>query len=83
MSAAAEAVSNNAPQIAVEVDHVTKIYPGGVEALNDMTIQFPRGELTSLLGPSGCGKTTTAMVGTDFIGDDLAQLLGAGLVGAL
>jgi phosphoenolpyruvate carboxykinase (GTP) len=24
--------------------------------------------------PSGCGKTTTAMTGTDFIGDDLAQL---------
>jgi phosphoenolpyruvate carboxykinase (GTP) len=24
--------------------------------------------------PSGCGKTTTAMVGTDFIGDDLAQI---------
>ena len=23
--------------------------------------------------PSGCGKTTTAMVGTDFVGDDLAQ----------
>ena len=58
MSAAAEAVSNNAAQIAVEVDHVTKIYPGGVEALNDMTIHFPKGELTSLLGPSGCGKTT-------------------------
>jgi phosphoenolpyruvate carboxykinase (GTP) len=24
--------------------------------------------------PSGCGKTTTAMVGDDFIGDDLAQI---------
>jgi len=24
--------------------------------------------------PSGCGKTTTAMVGTDFVGDDLAQM---------
>jgi len=24
--------------------------------------------------PSGCGKTTTAMAGTDFIGDDLAQI---------
>ncbi len=24
--------------------------------------------------PSGCGKTTTAMVGTDYIGDDLAQI---------
>ncbi len=28
--------------------------------------------------PSGCGKTTTAMAGTDFIGDDLAQLWIAG-----
>ena len=51
-------VSKNALPIAVSVNEVTKIYPGGVEALNDMTIQFPKGELTSLLGPSGCGKTT-------------------------
>jgi NitT/TauT family transport system ATP-binding protein len=43
---------------AVAVEDVTKIYPGGVEALNNMTLEFPRGELTSLLGPSGCGKTT-------------------------
>ena len=28
--------------------------------------------------PSGCGKTTTAMVGDDFIGDDLAQMWIAG-----
>jgi phosphoenolpyruvate carboxykinase (GTP) len=34
------------------------------------------GTLTWFAGaaPSGCGKTTTAMVGTDFIGDDLAQM---------
>lgn len=34
------------------------------------------GNITFIAGaaPSGCGKTTTAMVGTDFIGDDLAQL---------
>ena len=43
---------------AVAVENVTKIYPGGVEALNNMTLEFPQGELTSLLGPSGCGKTT-------------------------
>lgn len=43
---------------AVAVEKVSKIYPGGVEALSDMTLQFPRGELTSILGPSGCGKTT-------------------------
>jgi phosphoenolpyruvate carboxykinase (GTP) len=36
----------------------------------------PGGRKTFCAGaaPSGCGKTTTAMVGTDFIGDDLAQL---------
>lgn len=58
MSTTAEAVSTATSTIAVEVDQVSKIYPGGVEALNDMTIQFPKGQLTSLLGPSGCGKTT-------------------------
>ena len=36
----------------------------------------PGGRTTFFAGaaPSGCGKTTTAMVGTDFIGDDLAQM---------
>jgi phosphoenolpyruvate carboxykinase (GTP) len=40
----------------------------------------PGGRKTYIAGaaPSGCGKTTTAMVGSDFIGDDLAQLWIAG-----
>jgi len=42
----------------VEVRGVSKIYEGGVEALNEITLDFPEGQLTSLLGPSGCGKTT-------------------------
>jgi NitT/TauT family transport system ATP-binding protein len=42
----------------VEVRRVSKIYPGGVEALSDISLEFPEGELTTLLGPSGCGKTT-------------------------
>ncbi|MBN1642287.1 MAG: phosphoenolpyruvate carboxykinase (GTP) [Anaerolineae bacterium] len=39
-------------------------------------LRGPGGRITYFAGaaPSGCGKTTTAMVGTDFIGDDLAQL---------
>jgi NitT/TauT family transport system ATP-binding protein len=31
-------------------------------ALRDINIDFPRGQLTSLLGPSGCGKTTTLKI---------------------
>ncbi|MCG6903519.1 MAG: ABC transporter ATP-binding protein [Rhodobacter sp.] len=42
---------------AVAVRGVSKNY-GDVEALKNLTLEFPRGQLTSLLGPSGCGKTT-------------------------
>ena len=39
-------------------------------------MEGPGGRKTFFAGaaPSGCGKTTTAMAGTEFIGDDLAQL---------
>lgn len=42
---------------AVSVRSVYKNY-GEVEALQNLSLDFPKGELTSLLGPSGCGKTT-------------------------
>ena len=42
----------------VAVRAVSKTYPGGVEALRDIVLDFPAGRLTTLLGPSGCGKTT-------------------------
>ena len=32
---------------------------GDFTAINDITIQIPKGKLVSLLGPSGCGKSTT------------------------
>ena len=42
----------------VEVREVGKTYEGGVEALRNVNLGFPRGRLSTLLGPSGCGKTT-------------------------
>jgi NitT/TauT family transport system ATP-binding protein len=42
---------------AVSVRNVSMNYQE-VEALKNLSLEFPRGELTSLLGPSGCGKTT-------------------------
>jgi len=42
---------------AVSTRNISKNY-GDVEALRDLSLEFPKGQLTSLLGPSGCGKTT-------------------------
>ena len=42
----------------IEIKGLKKIYAGGVEALANIDLKIPRGELTTLLGPSGCGKTT-------------------------
>ncbi|AOT70198.1 ABC transporter ATP-binding protein [Geosporobacter ferrireducens] len=46
---------------AVEINHVRKVYRVGeqkVVALNDISLQIPRGEVCCLLGTSGSGKTT-------------------------
>jgi len=42
----------------VEVEGIGMIYPGGTVALEGVDLDFPTGEMTTLLGPSGCGKTT-------------------------
>jgi len=42
----------------ITVDGVSKIYPGGVEALASTNLEIPSGEFVCLLGPSGCGKST-------------------------
>jgi iron(III) transport system ATP-binding protein len=42
----------------VSVRDLSKSY-GDIVAVDDLTIDFEAGTLTTLLGPSGCGKTTT------------------------
>src|SRR5262245_30542918 len=42
----------------VEFDRVSKIYPDGTRAVNDMNLDIRDGEFMVLVGPSGCGKTT-------------------------
>lgn len=43
----------------VRLEHVYKIYRGGVEAVQDLNLVVQDGEFLALLGPSGCGKTST------------------------
>ena len=43
----------------IRLERVTKTYAGGEPAVQDLSIEFPTGQLTIVVGPSGCGKTTT------------------------
>ena len=44
---------------AIRTEHLTKVYAGRVIAVNDLTLEVPRGSVYGLLGPNGAGKTTT------------------------
>lgn len=47
---------------AIEVHHLTKQYPAGKRAVDDVSFDIPRGETFALLGPNGAGKTTTVEI---------------------
>jgi multiple sugar transport system ATP-binding protein len=43
----------------ITLDHVTKRFPDGALAVNDISLDIADGEFVILVGPSGCGKSTT------------------------
>ena len=42
----------------VTFEHVSKVFPGGTVAVEDLSLEVADGEFLILVGPSGCGKST-------------------------
>jgi multiple sugar transport system ATP-binding protein len=42
----------------IALDHIDKLYPGGVKGIDDLSLAISDGEFMVLVGPSGCGKST-------------------------
>jgi len=61
---------------------LTKVFPGGTVAVDDVNLHVDHGEYVVLLGPSGCGKTTTLRMigGHEFPSEGQILLDGESLV---
>ena len=46
----------------IEVEKLTKVYPGGTRAVDGISFHVEPGELLGFLGPNGAGKTTTIRI---------------------
>ena len=62
----------------VVFDEVDKVYPNGVQAVYDLSLEARDGEFLVLVGPSGCGKTTALrmVAGLEDISDGTVSIGG-------
>ena len=54
----------------VELEKVTKVFPGGVTAVDGLDLRVEDREFVVLVGPSGCGKTTLISVVAGILDQD-------------
>lgn len=59
--------------IAIRCQNLSKAY-GGVQAVHNLSLTVPTGQILALLGPSGCGKTTTLRLIAGFERPDAGQV---------
>ncbi|MBA2416092.1 MAG: ATP-binding cassette domain-containing protein, partial [Geodermatophilaceae bacterium] len=43
----------------ITFEAVSKVFPDGTTAVDNLDLVLPTGKITCFVGPSGCGKTTS------------------------
>ncbi len=59
----------------IRLENITKQFPGGSNAVLNLTLDIPTGKTCVLIGPSGCGKTTTLRMINRLIDPDSGRIL--------
>jgi osmoprotectant transport system ATP-binding protein len=59
----------------IRLEHIRKAFPGGANAVDDLSLDIPDGQTCVLIGPSGCGKTTTLRMINRLIEPDSGRIL--------
>ncbi|HKI80757.1 MAG TPA: ATP-binding cassette domain-containing protein, partial [Pseudodesulfovibrio sp.] len=62
----------------IEVTDLTKVYPSGCKAIDELSLSIDQGEIFALLGPNGAGKTSTIRVLSTLAGFDTGTVTVAG-----
>ena len=52
---------------ALEFDHVSKVFPDGTRALDQVSFTIKPGEFIAIVGPSGCGKSTILRIASGLL----------------
>lgn len=60
---------------AIETIGLSKLYSGGVQAVNDLDLKVKKGEVFGFLGPNGAGKTTSIKMMTGLLKPTSGEVL--------
>ena len=59
----------------LQCNNLSKVYPGGRQALTSINLQIEPGHIVGLLGPNGSGKTTLIKLASGLLTPSIGEIL--------